>query len=62
MKDRILTVFLNKGDMSVVINELKDLFRSHLIPIRPQRSNPRHVGKYRNRLKPKVTKNQKDTI
>ncbi len=62
MKDRILTVFFNKGDMEQAINELKDLFRSHLVPIRPQRSNPRHAGKYRNRIKPKITKNQKDTI
>ncbi len=62
MKDRILTVFFEKGDMEPAINELKDLFRNNLVPIRPERSNPRNVGKYRNRIKPKVTKNQRDTI
>lgn len=62
MKDRILTLFFNKGDMEQTVKELKDLFRSHLIPIRPERSLPRRIGKYKNRIKPKVTKNQKDTI
>jgi hypothetical protein len=62
MKDRVLTVFLGNGDMGEVINELKGLLRNNLIPIRPGRSNPRKVGKYRNRIRPKVTKNQKDAI
>ena len=62
MKDRILTVFLNKGDMNPIINELKELFRGNLVPIRPERSNPRNVAKYKTRIKPKVTKNQKDTL
>ena len=62
MKDRILTVFLDKVDMNIVINELKDLFRGNLVPIRPERSNPRNVGKYKARVKPKITKNQKSTL
>jgi len=62
MKDRILTAFFSKGDMAETINELKELFRNNLVPIRPGRSFPRNVGKYRNRMKPKVTKNQKDTL
>ena len=62
MKDRILTVFFDQGDMGQVINELKGLYRDHLIPIRPDRSNPRKIGKYKKRIKPKITKNQKDAI
>ena len=62
MKDRILTVFFKKGDMNTIITELKDLFRGNLVPIRPERSNPRNVWKYKVRMKPKVTKNQKSTL
>lgn len=62
MKDRILTVFFKKGDMNPIITELKDLFRGNLVPIRPERSNPRNVWKYKVRMKPKVTKNQKSTL
>ena len=62
MKDRILTVFFKKGDMNTIITELKDLFRGNLVPIRPERSNPRNVWKYKVRMKPKVTKNQKSTF
>ena len=62
MKDRILTVFFKKGDMNTIITELKDLFRGNLVPIRPERSNPRNIWKYKVRRKPKVTKNQKSTL
>lgn len=62
MKDRILTVFFKKGDMNPIITELKNLFRGNLVPIRPERSNPRNVWKYKVRMKPKVTKNQKSTV
>lgn len=62
MKDRILELMLGKKHMQEIVDELKALFRGHLIPIRPNRSNTRHVGKYRARIKPKVTKNQKDSL
>lgn len=48
--------------MDKTIEELKSLFSKHLVPIRPNRSNERDVDKYRKRLKPKITKNQKDAI
>lgn len=48
--------------MEQMIEELKELFRNNLIPIRPNRSNKRNTGKYRNRVKPKVPKNQKDAL
>lgn len=62
MKDRILTVFFKKGDMNPIIDEMKNLFRGNLVPIRPERSNPRNVWKYKVRMKPKVTKNRKNTL
>ncbi|MCD1118739.1 IS4 family transposase [Chryseobacterium sp. C-17] len=62
MKDRIVGMFLKKQNTQDILEELKQLFKKHLIPIRPDRSNKRNVGKYRNRIKPKTTKNQKDTL
>ncbi len=62
MKDRIIAIFLSDKEMSCCINEIRELFKTHTIPIRPNRKHPRNVGKYRRRNKPKITKNQKDTI
>ncbi|AEW87083.1 hypothetical protein B0A78_11285 [Flavobacterium columnare NBRC 100251 = ATCC 23463] len=62
MKDRILELFFTKGDMNEIINELKKLFKDHLIPIRPNRGFERKIGKYRGRIKGLVAKNQKDSL
>ncbi len=62
MKDRILELFFTKNDMNDIINELKELFKKHLIPIRPNRKFERKIGKYRTRTKPIVTKNQKNSL
>lgn len=62
LKNRIIHLFFLGNDLDDKINELKFLFKKHLVPIRPNRKNTRDVGKYRKRLKPKVTKNQKDAI
>ena len=63
LKNRIVELFLNKyANQNSILYELKELFKSHLIPIRPNRSFERKSGKYRSRIKPKITKNQKDTI
>lgn len=40
----------------------KSAIEGHLIPIRPDRSFERNPEKYRTRIKPKVTKNQKDGV
>ena len=48
--------------MNEIIEELKLLFKEHLVPIRPNRNNKRNIGKYRSRIKPIVTKNQKDSL
>ena len=62
LKDRILELFLSKKDIDKVFSEMKEIFRRHLIPIRPNRKFQRHKNKYRNRLKPKVTKNQRNNL
>ena len=62
MKDRILELFFTKNEMNDIINELKELFKKHLIPIRPNRKFERKIGKYRTRTKPIVTKNQKNSL
>jgi hypothetical protein len=62
MKDRIIDIFLSDKKMSSCIREIRELFKKHTVPIRPNRKHPRNVGKYRTRLKPKVTKNQKDSV
>ena len=63
LKNRVISLFINETTSNKpVVDELKYLFKSHLIPIRPKRHNERNSGKYRTRIKPKVTKNQKDTL
>src|SRR5690606_18324145 len=63
LKNRIVSLFSNqKTTGDDIVEELKILFKSHLIPIRPNRTFERKSGKYRSRIKPKITKNQKDTL
>jgi hypothetical protein len=62
LKNRILELFLAEESTDIVVLKLKALFKKHLIPTRPNRTNKREIGKYRNRIKPKVTKNQKDSL
>jgi len=62
LKDRVVTLFFSKNDMEDTITELKFLFKKHLVPVRPNRSNSRDTDKYRKRLKPKVTKNLRDAF
>lgn len=63
LKNRVVKLFTeeqHKG--SDMVEELKSLFKSNLVPIRPNRKFERNLGKYRTRIKPKITKNQKDAI
>jgi hypothetical protein len=62
MKNKIITLFFSNKNMEDIVDQLKILFKQELVPIRPNRSNKRNIGKYRRREKPKVTKNQKDSI
>lgn len=62
LKNKIITLFFSNTDINDVVAQLKALFKQNLIPIRPNRSNKRNIGKYRRRERPKLTKNQKDAI
>jgi len=62
LKDHIVELLLSSKDIDAVFSELKEIFRNHLTPIRPNRSFDRHKDKYRCRAKPKVTKNQRDAL
>lgn len=62
LKDRIVTLFFSETNTQEILSELKQLLKKHLIPIRPDRKFERYKDKYRNRQKPKVTKNQKDSL
>lgn len=62
LKDRVVSLFFSNAEMDETITELKNLFKKHLVPIRPDRSNLRDTDKYRKRLKPKVTKNLRDAF
>jgi len=62
LKDRVVELLLSSKNIDEVLFELKSIFRNHLIPIRPNRSFQRHKDKYRNRVKPKVLKNQRNAL
>lgn len=62
LKNRILDIFFSSEPIEKGLLELKILLKENLIPIRPNRSFERNSGKYRSRIKPKITKNQRDTI
>jgi len=62
LKNRILELFLKEDSMEKVVFEIKKLYLEHQVPIRPNRSFDRNIRKYHGRLKPKITKNQKDSI
>jgi hypothetical protein len=62
LKNRILELLFKEAPLEQVFNELETLFLQNTVPIRKNRNNKPDVGKYRNRTKPFVLKNQKDAI
>jgi hypothetical protein len=62
LKNRVLELLCKEAPLDKVFQQLEALFLQHTVPIRNNRSIDRHVGKYRARIRPKVTKNQKDAI
>lgn len=62
LKNRIISLFFSDKDMAIVTSELKELFKKHTVPIRPDRKYERDVDKYRKRTKPKVLKNRRDAV
>ena len=62
LKDRIITLFFSDKEMGIIVSELKELFKKHTVPIRPNRKHTRDTDKYRKRGRPKLLKNNKDTF
>lgn len=62
LKNKIIALLFNAHDTEQALQELRNLFKAHLIPVRPDRSFERNVGKYKVRIKPKITKNHKDAL
>ena len=62
LKNRIISLFFSNSNIEEVTKELKSLFKENPVPIRPNRTHERKVEKYRKQFKPKITKNQKDTL
>ena len=62
LKNRIITLFFSDWEMSIIISELKELFKKHIVPVRPNRKYDRKTGKYRRKEKHKSLKNRKNTI
>ena len=62
LKNRILELLHQDAPLDRIFTELEALFLKNTVPIRKNRANPRDVRKFRSRMKPKVTKNQRDAI
>lgn len=62
LKNRILDLLGQKQPLENIFLELQQLFLKHTVPIRNNRKSTRNKDKFRARVKPKITKNQKDSI
>jgi hypothetical protein len=62
LKDRILELLHQQAPLENIFQELEALFLNNTIPIRNNRSNIRNTDQFKHRIKPKVTKNQRDAI
>lgn len=62
LKNRILELLYQEAPLERIFQELETLFLKNTIPIRNNRTNLREVDKYKNKIKPLVTKNQRDAI
>ncbi|WP_445957479.1 hypothetical protein [Yeosuana sp.] len=63
LKNRVVELFLEeKNHKTDMVETLKSMFKSHSVPLRPNRKHERNSGKYRSRIKPKITKDQKDSV
>lgn len=62
LKNRILELLFKEAPLDEVFEELENLFLKNTVPIRLNRNNKRKAGKYLNRKRPLVLKNQKDAI
>lgn len=61
LKNRILELLQERQPLERVFLELQELFLKNTVPIRINRTYPRKV-RQKGKIKPKITKNQKDSI
>lgn len=61
IRENLVRLFVNEKDNEKILIELKSYFVENVIPIRPNRKNPRAHDKYRSRQKPKQFKNRRQT-
>lgn len=61
IRENLVRLFVNEKDNEKILEELKNYFIENVIPIRPNRKNPRVHDKYRSRVKPKQFRNRRDT-
>lgn len=59
IRSRLVELFTSKKDCEEIMQELKKLFVSNVIPIRPNRTFPREPDKHRQRTKPKQFNNRR---
>lgn len=59
IRNKILELFTSKKDNESIMKELKTLFVTNVIPIRPDRTFERNPDKYRQRTKPKQFTNRR---
>jgi hypothetical protein len=59
IRDRLLDLYSKSNQSEQILQELKQLFVLHVVPIRPGRNNIREHEKYHKRLKPKQFKNRR---
>jgi hypothetical protein len=62
LKNRILELLYQEAPLDSIFHELEQLFLTNTIPIRNNRTNIRNTDKFKHRIKPKVTKNQRDAL
>lgn len=61
IRQRLLQIFANNENQQTIFEELKKLFVRHVSAVRPNRSFPRNLDKYRSRRLPKQFPNRKPT-
>lgn len=59
IRNRLVELFTSKKDDDTIMEELKTLFLTNVVPVRPNRSFPRKPDKYRQRTKPKQFSNRR---
>jgi hypothetical protein len=62
LKNRVIDLLYQNAPLENIFHELETLFLKNTIPIRNNRTNLRDMDKYKNKVKPIVTKNQRDAI